>query len=143
MFVERSLTTKGKEENITGVVTFPYNEDDVKERFDVKDMKELYFTDKPEGKLSVKQFNYIMCEAEDRVEKLKSQVDSVVDFLKKRITVKKVDGKDKKGVSDVIPLSFEDSVVWKYCMPDYKHKDENVKVWRYRNDLTILYKAEE
>lgn len=143
MFVERSLTTKGKEENITGVATFPYNEDDVKERFDVKDMKELYFTDKPEGKLSVKQFNYIMCEAEDRVEKLKSQVDSVVDFLKKRITVKKVDGKDKKGVSDVIPLSFEDSVVWKYCMPDYKHKDENVKVWRYRNDLTILYKAEE
>ncbi|GAB5616259.1 hypothetical protein JCM31739_10840 [Faecalimonas canis] len=143
MFVERSLTTKGKEENITGVVTFPYNEDDVKERFDVKDMKELYFTDKPEGKLSVKQFNYIMCEAEDRVEKLKSQVDSVVDFLKKRITVKKVDGKDKKGVSDVIPLSFEDSVVWKYCMSDYKHKDENVKVWRYRNDLTILYKAEE
>ena len=143
MFVERSLTTKGKEENITGVVTFPYNEDDVKERFDVKDMKELYFTDKPEGKLSVKQFNYIMCEAEDRVEKLKSQVDSVVVFLKKRITVKKVDGKDKKGVSDVIPLSFEDSVVWKYCMPDYKHKDENVKVWRYRNDLTILYKAEE
>lgn len=106
-------------------------------------MKELYFTDKPEGKLSVKQFNYIMCEAEDRVEKLKSQVDSVVDFLKKRITVKKVDGKDKKGVSDVIPLSFEDSVVWKYCMSNYKHKDENVKVWRYRNDLTILYKAEE
>ena len=33
MFVERSLTTKGKEENITGVVTFPYNEDDVKRTF--------------------------------------------------------------------------------------------------------------
>ena len=84
-----------------------------------------------------------MCEAEDRVEKLESQVDTVVKFLKKRIIVKTVDGRDKKGVSDVIPLSFEDSVVWKYCMADYKHKDENVKVWRYKNDLTVLYKAEE
>lgn len=39
--VERCLVTVGKDENQTGMVVFPYNEEDVLERFGVETTKEL------------------------------------------------------------------------------------------------------
>lgn len=63
MYVERGLTTVGKEENICSMVVFPYNEDDVKEQFQVEDVDELRFMDNPDSRLSVGRFNDIMREA--------------------------------------------------------------------------------
>ena len=139
--VERLLSTKGKEENITSMVIFPYNEDDLKEQFQVEDTKELYFAEKPGGKLSIRQFNSIMCEALERGTKIERQLEAVVKFLAKKM--KTNTGKWKK-ISDTVPLNFEDSMVWNYCMKeDYKHKDDKVKVWLYNNELTVLYGDEE
>ena len=63
--VERCLVTVGKDENQTGMVVFPYNEEDVLERFGVETTKELKFVDHPESKVSVAQFNYIIGESEN------------------------------------------------------------------------------
>lgn len=138
MYVERGLTTVGKEENICSMVVFPYNEDDVKEQFQVEDVDELRFMDNPDSRLSVGRFNDIMREAEDRMEKLSGEIDHTVTFLKKKMAANQ--DKKWKGISDTIPLNFEDSLVWHWCMKrDYKHRDEMVKVWKYGNDLTVLY----
>ena len=137
--VERIVTTRGKEENLAGMITFPCNEDDLKERFEVEGLKGLYFADKPDGKLSVKQFNYIMRDAEGKIEKLESQIDAAVKFVEKKMKANQKEGGNWKGISESVPLTFEDSVVWKYCMQDYKHKKPHVKVWMYRGELTVLY----
>ena len=43
--IERALSTRDKDENIMGMVTFPCNEEEVLQRFQVDDLKELYFAD--------------------------------------------------------------------------------------------------
>lgn len=142
MFIERNLVTVGKEENISGVVAFPYNEDELFERFQIEDAKELRFMDRPESKMTVATFNLIMRDADDRMSKIESQIDTVVKFLKGKM--KKNKGAGWKKISDTIPLNFYDSVVWQWCMKDtYVPKDELTKVWRHGNELTVLYGAGE
>ena len=134
--VERLVTTIGREENIMETVVFPYNEDDMKERFQVQDLHELYFADNPGGKMSVVAFNAIISQSDDRIEKIKDQIEATVKFLKKQMS--KHPG--WKGTSETFALSFEDSIIWRYFMKDqYKHEDEKVKVWKYSNDLTVYY----
>ena len=41
--IERALSTRDKDENIMGMVTFPCNKEEVLQRFQVDDLKELYF----------------------------------------------------------------------------------------------------
>lgn len=138
MFIERNLVTVGKEENISGMVTFPYNEDELLERFQVKDAGDLKFLDRPESKMTVSTFNYIMRDAEDRMSKIEGQIDVVVKFLKDKMKKNKDAG--WKKISDTVPLNFQDSVVWQWCMKDtYVPKDKLTKVWRHGNELTVLY----
>lgn len=140
MKVERGLVTRGREENISALVVFPYNAEDLMETFQVEDVNELAFLDNPGSKLSVERFNYIIREADDRIEKLDGQITAVVKFLKAKM--KKNKEKEWKKISEDIPLSFEDSIVWYWCMKDhYQHKDELVKVWKHGNELTVLYGA--
>lgn len=137
--VERMISTGGREENVSLMVTFPCGEEALIEKFEVKDLKTLYFTDFPDSKMSVESFDRIMFQAEDRGEKLKSQIEAVVKFLKKQIKAHP----DWKGCRDEIRLSFEDSIIWYQCMKnDYKHKDEHVKVWAHGRDLSIAYNRE-
>lgn len=134
--VERCLGTRGKDENTTGMVTFPCNEEELLEQFGVEDTKDLYFVDRPESKMSVSQFNYIMREAEARAAKIESQIDASVKFLQLRME----ENPEWKGTSDVVPLSFEDQIVWNWCMKkDYQHPEEKVKVWCYSGELNVFY----
>lgn len=134
--VERLITTIGREENIMETVVFPYNEDDMKERFQVEDLHELHFADNPGSKMSVVAFNAIISQSDDRIQKIKDQIEAMVKFLKKQMS--KHPG--WKGISETLVLSIEDSIIWRYFMKDqYKHKDEKVKVWKYSNDLTVYY----
>lgn len=82
--VERCLVTVGKDENQTGMVVFPYNEEDVLERFGVETTKELKFVDHPESKVSVAQFNYIIGESEARsaIKMENEQTEGVITVVK-------------------------------------------------------------
>ena len=51
--IERALSTRDKDENIMGMVTFPCNEEEILQRFQVDDLKELYFVDRPDSRMSV------------------------------------------------------------------------------------------
>lgn len=134
--VERCLGTRGKDENITGMVVFPCNIEEILEQFCVESTEELYFVDRPESKMSIQQFNYIMNEAEARAVKIESQIDATVKFLQLRME----ENPEWKGTSDVIPLSFEDQIVWNWCMKkDYQHPEEKVKVWCYSGELNVFY----
>lgn len=134
--VERLVTTIGKEDNIMESVVFPYNEDDMKERFKVEDLHELYFADNPGGRMSVIAFNAIISQSDDRVQKITDQIEATVKFLKKQM----LKHSTWRGISEIFVLSFEDSIIWRYCMKDqYKHKDKKVKVWVYNNNLTVYY----
>lgn len=62
--IERALSTRDKDENIMGMVTFPCNEEEVLQRFQVDDLKELYFVDRPDSRMSVARFNHIIREAD-------------------------------------------------------------------------------
>lgn len=55
--IERALSTRDKDENIMGMVTFPCNKEEVLQRFQVDDLKELYFVDRPDSRMSVARFN--------------------------------------------------------------------------------------
>lgn len=134
--VERLVTTIGKEDNIMESVVFPYNEDDMKERFKVEDLHELYFADNPGGRMSVIAFNAIISQSDDRVQKITDQIEATVKFLKKQM----LKHSTWRGISEIFVLSFEDSIIWRYFMKDqYKHKDKKVKVWVYNNNLTVYY----
>lgn len=118
------------------MVTFPYNEEEVLERFGVESTKDLYFVDRPESKLSIAKFNYVIREAEARGQKIESTINAAVNFLKQKMK----ENKEWKGTSENIPLSYDDCIVWKYCMKeDYKHPDEKVKVWLHAHELNVFY----
>lgn len=134
--IERCLGTREKDENIVSMVVFPYNEEEVLEQFGVEDPKELYFVDKPESKMSVAKFNYIIKEAEARAAKITEQINSCVRFLQ----LKMEENPEWKGTSDTVPLNFEDTIVWSWCMKeDYRHPDEKVKVWYFKGELNVFY----
>ena len=65
--IERALSTRDKDENIMGMVTFPCNKVGL-QRFQVDDLKELYFVDRPDSRMSVARFNHIIREADARGE---------------------------------------------------------------------------
>lgn len=100
--VERCLVTVGKDENQTGMVVFPYNEEDVLERFGVETTKELKFVDHPESKVSVAQFNYIIGESEARSAKIEEQINASVRFLINRLK----ENPEWKGTQDTVPLAM-------------------------------------
>lgn len=134
--VERCLVTVGKDENQTGMVVFPYNEEDVLERFGVETTKELKFVDHPESKVSVAQFNYIIGESEARSAKIEEQINASVRFLINRLK----ENPEWKGTQDTVPLGYEDAIIWNWCMKeDYHHPDEKVKVWYYGRELKVFY----
>lgn len=135
-YVERCVGTRGKNENTVSMIIFPCNEEDLLDEFEVENVKDLYFADRPESKMSVVQFNYIMNEAEERASKLEKQIDASVRFLELRM----MHNRGWKGTSDTIPLTFEDGIVWNWCMKeDYQHPDEKVKVWYHKGELTVFY----
>lgn len=134
--IERYVATKGRDENIIDSVVFPCNTEDLQERFKVDDVAELQFIDNRDERMSVKQFNYIMRDAEARAAKIEDEINAVVKFLLQKLER----NPEYKGISDNLALSYEDNVVWDYCMKkDYKHPDEKVKVWSYKNSLTVFY----
>ena len=134
--VERCLVTVGKDENQTGMVVFPYNEEDVLERFGVETTKELKFVDHPESKVSVAQFNYIIGESEARSAKIEEQINASVRFLINRLK----ENPEWKGTQDTVPLGYEDAIIWNWCMKeDYHHPDEKVKLWYYGRELKVFY----
>lgn len=134
--IERCLGTRNKDENIVNMVVFPYNEEEVLEQFGVENSKDLCFVDKPESKMSVAQFNYIMKEAEARAAKIEEQINASVRFLQLRME----ENQEWKGTSDTVPLSFEDGIVWSWCMKeDYHHPEEKVKVWYHGGELKVFY----
>lgn len=134
--VERCIGTINKDENLYGMVVFPYNEEEILEQFGVEDSRDLYFVDKPESKISVAQFNYVIGEAEARAAKIEEQINASVRFLQRRLE----ENPEWKGTSDTVPLSYEDSIVWSWCMKeDYQHPDEKVKVWYYGGELNVFY----
>lgn len=79
--IERALSTRDKDENIMGMVTFPCNEEEILQRFQVDDLKELYFVDRPDSRMSVARFNHIIREADARAEKINSMIGTAVCFL--------------------------------------------------------------
>ena len=79
--IERALSTRDKDENIMGMVTFPCNEEEVLQRFQVDDLKELYFVDRSDSRMSVARFNHIIREADARAEKINSMIGTAVCFL--------------------------------------------------------------
>lgn len=136
--VVRTLQTVGREENIYREVVFPLNEDDILKYFEVEDINELRFADHVDGKVSVANFNRIIRESADRSSKIEDQIEVVVKYLKKRMEANK--NKNYKGLVEVLPLTFEDGMVWSWCMKDsYRHKDEKVHVRRQKFDLSVYY----
>ena len=134
--IERALTTRGKDENIMEMVVFPYNEDELKARFQVEDLKDLGFVDRPESKMSVPSFNYVIREADARAAKIEDSINGVVRFLMDKLA----ENPEWRGTSEEIPMNFQDGTVWNWCMKeDYKHPDEKVKVWYHKTSLTVFY----
>ena len=107
--VERFVTTKDRDENITGMVLFPYNEDKIATWFHVNE---------PE-------FNQVMREADGRMQKVESSIDAAVRFLEAKMR----DNPEQKKVSEMVWLGFEDAAVWEFCMQDsYRPADEHVEL---------------
>lgn len=62
--VERLITTQDREENITGMVLFPYNEEEIATWFHVNELDKLRFVDGMALYLTVPEFNQAMREAD-------------------------------------------------------------------------------
>ena len=134
--IERLVGTRGREENIALYVIFPYNEDDVREMFEEENLENLYFADAPESKMSLSNFNRIVLQADDRMEKIREEIEATVKFLKKQMKAHS----DWKGTSETKGIPYEDGVIWKYFMKDsYKNKDEKVRVWVYKGEMVVYY----
>ncbi len=123
--VERLVTTKDRDENITGMVMFPYNEDEIATWFHVNELDELHFADGMAPYLTVPEFNQAIREADGRMQKIESSIDATVRFLE----TKKQDDPKQKTVSEMVWLGFEDAAVWEFCMQDsYRPADEHVEL---------------
>ena len=123
--VERLVTTKDRDENITGMVMFPYNEDEIATWFHVNELDELHFADGMAPYLTVPEFNQAIREADGRMQKIESSIDATVRFLE----TKKQDDPKQKTVSEMVWLGFEDAAVWEFCMQDsYRPADEQVEL---------------
>ena len=125
MPVKRQVTTVGRDENITEMVTFPCNEDEIATWFHVNEMGELHFADGIAPYLTVPEFNQAMREADGRMQKIESSIDAAVRFLEAKLR----DNPEQKKVSEMVWLGFEDAAVWEFCMQDsYRPVDENVEL---------------
>lgn len=123
--VERLVTTKDRDENITGMVMFPYNEDEIATWFHVNELDELHFADGMAPYLTVPEFNQAIREADGRMQKIGSSIDATVRFLE----TKKQDDPKQKTVSEMVWLGFEDAAVWEFCMQDsYRPADEHIEL---------------
>ena len=123
--VERLVTTKDRDENITGMVLFPYNEDEIATWFHVNELDELRFADGIAPYLTVPEFNQAMREADGRMQKIESSIDAAVRFLEAKLR----DNPEQKKVSEMVWLGFEDAAVWESCMQDnYRPADEHVEL---------------
>ena len=85
MPVKRQVTTVGRDENITEMVTFPCNEDEIATWFHVNEMGELRFVDGMAPYLTVPEFNQAMREADGRMQKIESSIDAAVRFLEAKL----------------------------------------------------------
>ncbi len=110
--VERLVTTKDRDENITGMVMFPCNEDEIAAWFHVNELDELQFAGGMVPYLTVPEFNQAMREADGRIQKIKSNIDAAVRFLKAKLRV----NPEQEKVSEMVWLGFEDAAVWEFCM---------------------------
>lgn len=63
------------------MVTFLCSKEEVLQRFQVDDLKELYFVDQPDSCMSVAWFNHIVREADACAEKINSMIGTAVCFL--------------------------------------------------------------
>ncbi|MBQ9887263.1 MAG: hypothetical protein IJM37_10480 [Lachnospiraceae bacterium] len=134
--IERVVETKGLDENHISRVVFPCNLEELVAEMQVNTADDLVFVDKDADRYSVKQFNYIMRDADARAQKIIEEINATVRFLQQRMEK----NPNYKGTSDNLALSQDDLVVWNYCMKDdYKHPDEKVAVWAYRGSLTVFY----
>lgn len=125
MPVKRQVTTVGRDENITEMVTFPCNEDEIATWFHVNEMGELRFADGMASYLTVPEFNQAMREADGRMQKIESSINAAVRFLEAKLR----DNPEQKKVSEMVWLGFEDAAVWEFCMQDsYRPADENVEL---------------
>ena len=123
--VERFVTTKDRDENITGMVLFPYNEDKIATWFHVNELDELQFVGGSASDLTVPEFNQVMREADGRMQKVESSIDAAVRFLEAKMR----DNPEQKKVSEMVWLGFEDAAVWEFCMQDsYRPADEHVEL---------------
>ena len=125
MPVKRQVTTVGRDENITEMVTFPCNEDEIATWFHVNEMGELRFADGMAPYLTVPEFNQAMREADGRMQKIESSIDAAVRFLEAKLR----DNPEQKKVSEMVWLGFEDAAVWEFCMQDsYRPADEHIEL---------------
>ena len=123
--VERLVTTKDRDENITGMVMFPYNEDEIATWFHVNELDELRFADGIAPYLTVPEFNQAMREADGRMQKIGSSIDAAVRFLEAKLR----DNPEQKKVSEMVWLGLEDAAVWEFCMQDsYRPADEHIEL---------------
>ena len=125
MPVKRQVATVGRDENITEMVVFPCNEDEIATWFHVNEMGELRFADGMAPYLTVPEFNQAMREADGRIQKIESTIDATVRFLE----MKRRDNPKQKTASEMVWLGFEDAAVWEFCMQDsYRPADEHVEL---------------
>ena len=125
MPVKRQVTTVGRDESITEMVTFPCNEDEIATWFHVNEMGELRFADGMAPYLTVPEFNQAMREAEAGTQRVESSIEGVVGFFEAKLR----DNPEQKKVSEMVWLGFEDAAVWEFCMQDsYRPVDENVEL---------------
>ena len=133
--VERLVTTKDRDENITGMVMFPYNEDEIASWFHVNELDKLHFADEAVSQLTVPEFNQAMREADGRIQKIESMIDATVRFLE----MKRRDNPKQKTVSEMVWLSFEDAAVWEFCMQDYRPQNEHIELSFSGLRLLVIY----
>ena len=134
--VERLVTTKDRDENITGMVMFPYNEDEIATWFHVNELDDLQFADGMVPYLTVPEFNQAMREADGRIQKIESNIDAAVRFLEAKLR----DNPEQKKVSEMVWLGFEDAAVWEFCMQDsYRPADKNVGLSFFGMLLLVIY----
>lgn len=133
--VERLVTTKDRDENITGMVMFPYNEDEIATWFHVNELDELHFADEAVSQLTVPEFNQAMREADGRMQKIESTIDATVRFLE----MKRQDNPKQKTASEMVWLSFEDAAIWEFCMQDYRPQNEHIELSFSGLLLLVMY----
>ena len=85
MSVKRLVTTKGRDENIVEMVTFPCNEDEIATWFHVNELDELQFAGGSASDLTVPEFNQVMQEADGRIQKIESNINAAVRFLEAKL----------------------------------------------------------